>query len=30
MSKRDKKAFLNFITKQDCEVTEAHWGHHDW
>ena len=27
---KDKKEFLHFITKQDCEVTEAHWGHHDW
>lgn len=28
--KEDRKAFLNFITKQECDVTEAHWGHHDW
>src|SRR5262245_65425361 len=27
---KDKKEFLSFITKQDCEVTEAHWGLHDW
>ena len=27
---KDKKEFLRFITRQDCEVTEAHWGHHDW
>ncbi|HLF94214.1 MAG TPA: cupin domain-containing protein [Planctomycetota bacterium] len=27
---RDRTEFLRFITKQDCEVSEAHWGHHDW
>ena len=27
---KDKKEFLTFITKQECEVTEAHWGMHDW
>lgn len=26
----EKKEFLRFITKQDCEVSQAHWGHHDW
>lgn len=25
-----EKEFLRFITSQECEVTEAHWGHHDW
>jgi quercetin dioxygenase-like cupin family protein len=27
---KDKREFLRFITRADCEVTEAHWGHHDW
>ena len=27
---KDRKEFLRFITRQECEVTEAHWGHHDW
>ena len=27
---RGRKEFLRFIRNQDCEVSEAHWGHHDW
>ena len=24
------REFLRFITKQECQVETAHWGHHDW